>query len=451
MIDLNEYLQIEERAKNIDDITIHGVPLWRLVRTFFRWKYRDSRPFSVKPKINYFVILRNSFVSCWGFLGILVKRKHYDNVFFPHPRLFFVNGLYMERLSDPLIDCANIADDTIVFERHQNGIHQRPRIHSNMVVYLDFIDLLSKVLSPVAKKYISRKYKVEIEDLYERLNNVFRLNDKSYVKLFEDIVASFIISRYLIKPIIKCISPKRVFIAPRGTYDYAISICKNLDVKIIELQHGVGLGISDLDTGRYDSRIDPDFLFVFGSANIADYLGYPLDRIINIGYPFKTFLKSSNDTKYAKTVSLVISEPHITDLMIKVLIGIIEQYPDYEFHYRCHPQESLNSIQKSILSQYKQIKCVDNKTESFCTLSRYEAILGENSSVLFEAMSLHKKVGRLNYGGFRALETKLLHGGTIINSPQEFDLFMRESYSDENDAKEVYSDFQPEALKVIGL
>ena len=62
---------------------------------------------------------------------------------------------------------------------------------------------------------------------------------------------------------------------------------------------------------------------------------------------------------------------------------------------------------------------VDNKIESFCALSQYECVIGENSTVMYEAMSMCKKVGRLNYGGFCVKETDLIHGGTKINSHDE--------------------------------
>jgi hypothetical protein len=92
---------------------------------------------------------------------------------------------------------------------------------------------------------------------------------------------------------------------------------------------------------------------------------------------------------------------------------------------------------------------VDNTLESFCALSQYECVIGENSTVMYEAMSMGKKVGRLNYGGFCVKETDLIHGGTKINSHDELIKFVESPYSDEQDSKDVYSDFDEHALNSI--
>ena len=51
MTDFEEYLLLEQKVKGVGDPTIDGVPIWKLVRTQFRWKYRNTRPFTVSPNI----------------------------------------------------------------------------------------------------------------------------------------------------------------------------------------------------------------------------------------------------------------------------------------------------------------------------------------------------------------------------------------------------------------
>lgn len=451
MTDLEAYLLLEQKVNNIGEPTIYGVPIWKLVRTQFRWKYRDTRPFTVNPNIQIGEIAKNSWISIVGITRLFLSRKKYANVFFPHPRLFYVNEKYMERFSDSLIESAGMQNSSIIFERHQNGIHKRPRYHSELVVYLDVIDNLTRFLSPLVKIWIKKKYKTPVHDLYERLNGVFYLNDTSYIDLFYSIVTQFVISRWLISPILKCLSPQRVLFAPRGTYDYAVSICKKEGITTIELEHGIVLGKTDLYTGSYDKRIDPDYFFVFGKDNVGEQYGMPLDRVIDVGFPFKNYVYGVNHTDFGDKTILVISEPGITDKIINVLIEITQKYPEYNFHIRCHPQEKMSNDQLEKISEFENIEVVDNKIESFTALNQYKTIIGEISSVLFEAMSLHKKVGRLNFGGLVSKETEQLHGGTKINSPQEFDQFMKSPYNDENDSKDLYSDFQREALNIVGL
>lgn len=446
---LEDYLKLEKNITNLDRDEIHGTPIWRLVRTQFRWKYREDRPFTVKPIIRVKDILWNNHRSFCDFMGILFSRKRVSNLFFPHPRLFLVRDIYMERFSDSLIDLAELGDDYLIFERHQNGIHKKPRYHNSKVVYLDFIDNLTKILLYVVRPVLKRKYNSMVVKLYNNLNETLALNDRSYIDLFHNIIAEFVIARFLIKPFLIKLAPKRLFFAPRSTYNYVVSYCKEIGVITYELEHGIVLGESDLYSGSYNPQIDPDYFLVFGESNIGPQYGLPIHRVINIGFPYKDYVNSLNLNLYSENVVLVASEPEITDRLLNILVLLTDCYPQYLFYVRCHPQEQISKKQRELISQYRNIVVVDNLQESFVSVLQYQNIIGENSSVLYEAMSLHKRVGRLNFGGLNAIETKLIHGGYYINSKEDFDLFMTTPYANFNDSKEIYSDFQIEIFNSI--
>lgn len=449
MMDLEEYLRIELSIPNLDEEVVHGVPIWRLARTQFRWMVRDSRPFTVSPNIKLSEFVVNYIKSFWSFIKIFFFGKHISAVFFPHPRLFYVDDIYLERLSDPLIDSWGI-DDYVIMERHQNGIHKRPRYHQSNLIYLDYIDSTVRMLSVVFKPFFKRTYGKEVNSLYSKLDSVLHLEDDKYKALFVNVITNYVLSRCLVAPIMRKLKPNLVFFSPRGTFDYATTYCKQHGSTIIELQHGIVIGKTVLYTSNsYNRDYDPDYFFVFGPSNIGTQYGMPINRVKNIGYPYKDYLKERNTVSYQENVGLVASEPGITGQIIEVLIDIVSKYPQYEFHIRCHPQERFSEKHYNMISNYPQIKVVDNHLESFCAISQYKVVVGEISSVLFEAMSLHKKVARLNYGGLKATETELLHGGTVINCAEDYHRFMTEAYSDENDSKDVYSDYQPDTIKSI--
>ena len=449
MMDLKDYLQKEFEISGLDEEKVYGVPIWRLARNQFRWRIRDSRPFTVSPNIKLWDVAINFLRSFFALVKLAIIGKKVTALLFPHPRLFYVNGQYIERLSDPLIDVSGIKD-YLILERNQNGTHKRPRYHQSHVVYLDFIDVSVRLISFIAKPYIARKYKKQIDSLYEKLNDGFHLNDENYKTFFANVISNFLLSRWFIRPIIRKLNPKVVFFAPRGTFDYATSLCRQYGATTIELQHGIVIDESDLyTTNEYSPEYDPDYFFVFGSSNIGLQYGMPIERVLNIGFPFKNYIKSLGGKTYSLNVALVASEPELTDKLIAILKDIVNHYPQYEFHIRCHPQERFSEKQYESISDCPQIQVVDNRIESFCALSQYEVIIGEISSVLFEAMSLGKRVGRLNYGGLKSINTELLHGGTMINSAEDYHKFMTSPYSDENDSKDIYSDYQPETLNRI--
>lgn len=450
MRDLKEYLQIELTIPDLDEGKVLGVPIWRLVRTQFRWKVRDARPFTVSPNIKLGELVFNSWKSFWGLTRLAFFGKKTSILFFPHPRLFYVDGKYLERVSDPLIDAGRL-NNYLIFERNQNGIHKRPRYHDTNVIYLDFIDVAVRMLSSFVRPTIKRRYGNEVNSLYDKLDAALNLKSESeYKELFVGTITNYLISRRLIAPILKKLKPQVVFFAPKGTFDYATCYCKHNGATTIELQHGIVLRESDLYTSRsYNPDYDPDYFLVFGKANIGTQYGMPLNRVLNMGFPYKNFLDGRNNETFNQNTALVASEMEISDKIINVLIDIVKKYPQYSFHIRCHPQERLTNAHYEKIANFPQIRVVDNHMESFCALSQYCVVVGEMSSVLFEAMSLHKRVARLNYGGLNAVETELLHGGTIIYSADDYHRFMSYPYSDTNDSKEVYSDYNSSIFQTI--
>lgn len=445
---LEEYLDRERTINGLDNILVDGVPLWRIVRTQFRWKYLESPSITINPNIKVSSLLINNLKSLLGLIKLRFGGK-ISNVFFPHPRLFFVNNLYIERLSDPLIDCSGIDNDYVILERHQNGEHKTPRYHQKKVYYLDIIDTLARLGGAVFRTYFKKKYHKEVELLLEKLSIGLEIEKAKYRPMFNGILSEYRLQSILMKPILNGLNPKRVFLAPRVTFYHIIDYCKKHNVKTIELEHGITVGETILYSGSYCPIIDPDYFFVFGKSNIGDQFYMPLDRVRNIGFPYKEYIKSMNLKPFSANTVLVASEPEISEKIVCALECISLSYPQCEFHIRCHPQEKMDTNLLIRLEKLSNVRIVSNSIESFCALSQYTNVMSENSSVIYEAMSLGKKVARLNFCGLKVKESDLIHGGTIINNIEDFGKFICEPYNKDRDSKDLYSDYQQETFDSI--
>lgn len=446
---IQDYLEQENKLPQLDNVEVNGVPVWRIVRTKFRWEMISGRPFTVGKNFQLGVQLRNNHRSFVGLTRLMLSRKKISTIFFPHPRLYLVDGQYVERMSDPLIDYSAIREDYLILERHQNGLHREPRIHSDHVVFMDFIDNVSRTINPFTKILYKRKYGKAAKHLITILETEYQFDHAKMRGVFIDTLSFFFAQKAMISPVLRHLAPKQVFVAPRQTYQYVIANCKQLGIRTIELQHGVTVGETELYSGSYYGRIDPDYFCVFGKANVGPQFGIPIEKVVNTGFPYKNYVQSLGLQKFGPQVILVISEPEISTKVVDLLTSFVDYHPDFIFHIRCHPQEKFSAELVERIKGYKQIMVVDNTLESFCALSQYECVIGENSTVMYEAMSMGKKVGRLNYGGFCVKETDLIHGGTKINSHDELIKFVEYPYSDEQDSKDVYSDFDEHALNSI--
>lgn len=438
---LNDYLKIEQQYEaEFCSVNWKDIPIWRILRSEFRVSYLNEVDCTVKVRIKLSEVVVNVMKSLFGFIKLLFQKKK-KYLFFSFPRLSYMGDYYIDKLFDPLIDNSICNDNYIIFERHQNSHHYTPRYHSRNVIYLDLIDnfvlFLHIIISPFSKRFCDKK----VDELYCKLVQAFEI-DEEYRRYLKSCFLRYKLKYFFYSKIIFFLNPKAVFVAPRGVYNSVICAAKKKGIITYEMQHGIVLGESISYSGSYCNSVDPDIFLIFGKDNVGSQYGMPVNRVVNIGFPFKTYISNIGLPAYDDNVILLISEPHITDKIIQIAINLTNVVHNrYVFHIRCHPAEELSEKQKREIDQYDNIINVDNKIESWVVLSQYKAILGEMSSVVYEALALNKRVGLLNFGGLHAVQTNDIYGGIPINSENEFESFMQDETYLSYSKSELYSDF----------
>lgn len=441
-MDINQIIELEQDL-NLTNLEIDGLNLWHINRFLLRYKLIGEPTKTVEKKINIASGVYHTFVSFCQLTKLLIKPGQTENVVFPHLRCYIFEGEFLERITDPVINLSSLKDKTVFVEFPQNGVHHKPRYFKNKIIYFDFILLLSFILSPILKMYVKIKHKNKITALHNELERVFGPLDNSYLSLLYSQTAKFFFYIYIYQILLSKLNPKRIFLAPReGYYAPIIPICKKNKIQVIEFQHGITLGNTALYGGEYNELFDPDYFLAFGSGNISPFFRIPVNQIINIGFAFKNLVKSINKGKpIDERYILVASEPHITTKIIDTLLLLSSKCPELIFHLRLHPQESISTNDLCKLSA--KIVLVDNKVDSFIVINNYQTVLGDNSSVLFEAMSLQKKVGRLSFNGLTAIENNF-DSGVVIKSIDEFKKFVYNYKLGDNHIPEYHSDFSPD-------
>ncbi|MDE5417224.1 hypothetical protein L3049_04310 [Labilibaculum sp. DW002] len=443
---LNDLLKKEE-VSGIYDIKFFGFSLWRIFRFKTRSKYLNTKTgFNFKTsknKISPFFVLHNCLKSFLSFLEyLLFDRKSIDNIIFAFPRLQKVDEFYFDKLTDPVLEYSNLKDNCLIFQRHFSGEHKLPRYNSERLIMTDAIECLSKFIGLLISPFVLLFYIRTLTDLFKKTQEIFELRAIN-ICLYSFELSNFIIEFYFYNYLFKKKKIKRIFVVNRELCFPVILASKRNGISVYEFQHGVTHGITPLYSGPYNSIIDPDFFLVFGKVWKGPQFGMPLDRILNIGWAYSIFLKKLNkEIKPLGSFSvLLISEPHITEKVLRVAVQLANEYSDYLFHVRLHPQEELNDYHKKIFSQTKNVKIQDNSIESLVSITYYEFILGENSSVVYEALSLGKKVGRLNIGGLNSdnIQNSTEDGFFYISEVKDFEIFCSKSSSILNE--NVYSKF----------
>ena len=120
---------------------------------------------------------------------------------------------------------------------------------------------------------------------------------------------------------------------------------------------------------------------------------------------------------------------------------------------RPHPHEIVTTEQLKMIESENNVKIQDKTINIAIVLQSFNHVLGENSTVLYEALAIHKKVGRLFY---KRLNPKYLEESDRdcfweIHNQDDFEQFLKDDVSSKK-TKSIYSKFDKELFcKTIGL
>ncbi|MCD4768609.1 MAG: hypothetical protein K8R35_00380 [Bacteroidales bacterium] len=429
---------------------VKNYSIWRLLRSsvidhLLESTYQLEQRDSVVKKVNTFKIGLNYFQSLLGYTKLFLRRtKSIDNLIFAFPRLQKYDDKYLDRFTDPVLKQSTILNDRIIFQRPLAGSHKKPRHNLNDILKTDFVEFTSKAMGVILlPMFILFNFK-PVYYLYKKAKDYFNLGFSDLL-LFYIKIGAFSSSYRLHYLLFKKLKPKRLFLVNREVNYGVIHACKNLDITSYEMQHGVNFSQNILYSGKFDDSLDPDYLLTFGEFWRTKQFGIPPEKVINIGWAYSNFVNYTNTEKFSNQTVLVVSEPTISSKIIFATSKIAQSFPDHTFHIRLHPQERLSEGCMNIVQENSNMILADNYIESTLFMSFYKYIMGVNSSMLYEAISIRKAVACINFNGCipHAINKELKKAFTIINEPDDFKIFTNKSRDSSKYAKTFYSEFDP--------
>ncbi|MFV0155372.1 hypothetical protein OBK03_06255 [Empedobacter falsenii] len=401
----------------------NNISLYRLVRFNIRVKYlNENNGFTNKTEnseLKISELLKYFFISLFQLFRLITSSNKIDNFVFAFPRLFNTGNEFIDKFTDPVLEFSELKDNTIIFQHSFGNPHLNPRKNNNKVVYADFIDIVAKFISLLTYKINVNKYRIEIDDLQKKINLIY---GKDFISKKEIALSltRFLVYIFFYKQIIKIVKPNNIFLVSREVFKFISYLGKQNNIKVFEFQHGITQTETPFYTGPYLENMDPDYFLVFGEAWKNDFYGIPKDKIINIGWAYKDYVQKimESNQKQISNKILVISSPAITDKILSFVIDAINFNSLFEFDIRLHPQEKLSINQLNSIEKHKNITISNNKEDSIFAIQKYNTVIGDNSSVLYEALSMGKNVGKINMNQIfsRNLEEDIRNGFFIINT-----------------------------------
>jgi hypothetical protein len=451
-----EVCQIE-RDLGLYKHKIMRVPVWRIIQREYRGRYITNRTGVEVVNNNYshfdfMQLLKTYLSSAIQTLKIVIKKKSFENVFLGFPRLEKIDGVYLDKFVDPLLAESNLKNSYIYFERGRSGKHVTPRLNNDKILKTEFIDFNSQILGVIITPIVLICNLSKLISVYRKASKRFDLTIKDFVKIIYSI-SQFTLQAYFLMFLLKRIHAKRFFGVAVNIFLPYIVACKKTGIPVYELQHGITIGPTITYSMDYEDFFRPDFFLAWGESSMQEVFSVPLSKMINIGWAFKSFIKRYKpEVLYPDNVYLIISDPEVTPIIVKTTIELSQLYSNCEFHIRLHPQEKLTEEQNATILQYKNISIQDNSINSNIALLAYHSVVGENSTVLYEALSIEKKVGRFCFNGFSpvSMPDATNDGFYYIKSINDFANFMTlENSTVKNNS--IYSDFNANIINNLAL
>ncbi|CAA0192331.1 conserved membrane protein. Putative O-antigen biosynthesis protein [Tenacibaculum maritimum] len=440
-------IKIKEKSLNLYSFKILGVAVWRLVRFPVRVnKINKETGFTnrtTKVRISFREVLFNYVTSFFQFIGIILRRKKYKYLVLAFPRLSQQDEGYFDKFTDPLIAQSNLKSNTLVLQRNLSGKQFSPRYNEDADYKIsDFIDYTSKLIGILIAPVIYIIYGKKIHKLVKNASTYFSLSN-TFSLLISYKIGQFMIHCFFTKLILSSIRVKQILVVNRSIFMPFIRAAKVKNIEVLELQHGITHSETVLYTGDYQPEIDPDIFLNFGEKWIGKQFAVPIKKQINIGWAYNTWLLTKTNIKLIPKSVLVVSSPAITDKILKTTLELAEQYSTYSFSIRLHPQEALSSAQQKQLHNRKNIVLDNKNIDSLISVLKHEVIIGENSSVVYEALSLGKKVGKIMFNGLdskKKLDSKF-EGLKYLYGIKDFSFFVSNASKKNISSSGIYDTF----------
>jgi len=272
---MNKLCEFEKKYEHI----VKNIEEWNFIRNKIREVFIDNSLNDNGKKIKRNIkkilrVLRNVFFGFFNWFG------KYDYLFFSYSsERKIINNEYVDKLSDPIVE---LVGKSLVIEL-PNPIH----FNNNKSKYI-VSESLIYFISAIIKLFIFVK---STDDLY-RLEAVLKkeniiFSTRNLIKRFKSLYIVYYI-------LLKIYKPKAVFVVCYYCRQPLIKAAKDLNIKVIELQHGI-IGKSHC---AYNSLIElndkyiPDYLFSYGKTEttIPTFL---IKNVVPIGSFYLEYVKTS--------------------------------------------------------------------------------------------------------------------------------------------------------------
>ena len=409
----------EQLEANIDafDLRVDGIPIWERIR---RIVYREINQqkgdgqahTNIDDGLNDYI----EGVKLWT--RNLFRRNPFftetaDVMFVGHPRRKKEDDDYWwDIYCDPIHESCNF--DAVHFEKPYLLQHRQPSKTEN-IRYLDLIHFSGTIQRKLGfhKVELSNNKRQKIEEIEQEIATHFGIQVN-----IEDIIVDSLQKRrsllWLYSQLLKRVKPEIVVVVVSYGKETIIEACKNQEIPVVELQHGVihdrHFGYSY--PGSRTKEMFPDYLFTFGDF-WKDNVEFPIpnDRVLSVGYPYLEQTKRKYEDVQLKNQILFISQGNIGKKLSKFALKV-DQHPEikHEVVYKLHPGEYDRWMDEYPWLVDADFEVVDNPNRQLYQLFAESKVqIGVGSTAIYEGLCFDLETYVYDCSGSDILEPLVNH------------------------------------------
>ena len=393
-----------EKEYQLFDFTFKNYSVWAYYRMYFYYKYTNDKNV-LGSSISGFKKDYKYILNILNILNVfkLIEKKEY--FILEHSRS---NSNKIDIYTNDIVN--EIGEDKCgFFSFSNNGIINK----KDKVIILDIIKIISKIISKISVYFISDDEFQKFSSFLKKLNLDNRI---TYISMYKRYYIELKIQYYFYYFLLKIKNTKKVILTVSYYNMPLIFAAKNLNIEVIEIQHGV---ISKYHLGYeypyFKTNFFPDKLYTFSkfwnkSAN------FPLNtEVMESGNSF-LYTNTINVSKVANTI-IVVSQATIGKKLADFVIENIPDMQSYKIYFKLHPSEFNNYKIK-----YKNLLGLDNvniittentikELQNFC-----EFQIGIYSTSIYEGIEKKCKTILLNDSGIEYMDDLSINKiVTIVN------------------------------------
>ncbi|MDH6458374.1 hypothetical protein M2102_002016 [Fusobacterium sp. PH5-7] len=417
---IKEILLILEKIENKENLfekKIKGIYFWKIIR-FLLWTEIGIKSKLMEKahdeKLNKAQRIKKLFLET--IVNFFENNDFKKKIIIFELGIFFQeNGKFLKKFCFDLIE--KLKKEKIEFEVVYPLYSESKYGKENNYAEENYKYVFFKIVGFIKNKFNFFKFSSEDKKYLEKLKKYFEkeagiknleiLNEKNFKK----ILINFECEYEYYTNFFKVKQPEKIYIVCSYGREALIAAAQDLDIEVIELQHGVmtkyhiGYNFPNVKIPYF-----PDKLLLWGEY-WKDNINLPKNVKIELyGYPYlkRQYEKYKNIEKNLNQV-IFISQGTIGKRLSEKAIEFAKENPQLKVVYRLHPGEFLR-WKKEYRDLYENrnlenLEISDNNEKNLYEyLFESEYLIGVYSTVIYEALELNLKVGVVKLSGSESIE-----------------------------------------------